>query len=526
VSFLSTRRLRWLVQVLFLIGFVVLLDITVVPLPAGLPTDLYLRLSPLNGLVTMLARREVLYTALLPGLLTLVVTAALGRVFCGWFCPMGTTIDLFERVALRRRRYPLPDQKRLDRMRPIKYVLLTGMLAAALLSFQPAAFLDPISMVHRSYITVVHGPVYNLAQDARDAAYRPLRARGRRIQPGAAPRVYHLNAVILVMLGTVLVLSAVQKRFWCRHLCPLGALLALAAHVPLLRRRVSDGCTHCMRCEHDCKMGCIQEKGRSYRSRECILCYNCEALCPTHAVAFPLGVGQEAGRDPSHQLGRRRLLGGAAAGVLWMVGVRSSVAHARTAGRTDLPNQLEENTKSPRRIRPPAALPERQFLQTCIRCGECMKVCPTNALQPALSEGGLEGLFTPVLVPRIGHCEERCNACSRVCPTGAIQNFLIEEKRDRFILGKASIDRSTCRPWYGGKTCSICDEHCSYDAIDTRMIDGAERPVVLEDKCTGCGICERMCPVTPAAAIVVTARDERRPLVDEGLSPLSGFTSQ
>jgi len=518
--------LRRTAQVLFFSAFVGLLILTTKPLSFPIPNDIFLRFSPLIGLQTMLAHRQVVYTLLAPGLLTIVVTLVLGRVFCGWFCPMGTTIDLFERLVLRGPRSKAPDQARLDRIRPAKYVLLVGMIAGALLSFQPALFLDPISLVQRSFMASVHAPIYNTAQGARNVALRPLRNRDIRIQAGKEPLVYRGGPLILVMFGTVLGLSALQKRFWCRHLCPLGALLAIVSKLPVLRRSASSACTGCMRCERDCKMGCIQSKGESYRSRECILCYNCQAICPTSAVSFPFRFGAAEGMDRSTQLSRRRLLGGLGAGVVWASAVRSSVAFSRTSGKSDLPDQAEENTKSSRRIRPPGALPERTFLQVCARCGECMKVCPTNGLQPALTEAGLEGLFTPILVPRIGQCDEMCNACCQVCPTGAIRNFEIADKKEKLILGKAVISRSTCRPWYGDKDCEICDEHCSYDAIDTRVIEGRKRPVVLEDKCTGCGICERWCPVTPDAAIYVVARDEKRPIVDEGLGFLSGFTSR
>ena len=81
-----------------------------------------------------------------------------------------------------------------------------------------------------------------------------------------------------------------------------------------------------------------------------------------------------------------------------------------------------------RLLRPPGALDESDFLSRCIRCGECMKVCPNNALQPTLTEAGLEGLWTPTLVPRIGYCEPSCVLCSEVCPTGAIWQITPREK--------------------------------------------------------------------------------------------------
>ena len=58
---------------------------------------------------------------------------------------------------------------------------------------------------------------------------------------------------------------------------------------------------------------------------------------------------------------------------------------------------------NPDLVRPPGARSEKEFLARCTACGLCMKVCPTGGLQPALAEAGLEGIWTPRLVPRIGY---------------------------------------------------------------------------------------------------------------------------
>jgi len=60
---------------------------------------------------------------------------------------------------------------------------------------------------------------------------------------------------------------------------------------------------------------------------------------------------------------------------------------------------------NPGLIRPPGSIAEKDFLAKCVKCGECMKVCPTNSIQPAFLEAGLEGMWTPVLKMKIGYCE-------------------------------------------------------------------------------------------------------------------------
>jgi ferredoxin len=114
-------------------------------------------------------------------------------------------------------------------------------------------------------------------------------------------------------------------------------------------------------------------------------------------------------------------------------------------------------------IRPPGAQ-GTAFLSSCIRCGECLKVCPTSGLQPALWESGLDGFWTPTLVPRLGYCDYSCNACGQVCPTGAIPNLALEEKRKQ-VLGKAEINRDHCLPWHDNIPCIVCEEMCPLKAV-------------------------------------------------------------
>jgi ferredoxin-type protein NapF len=165
------------------------------------------------------------------------------------------------------------------------------------------------------------------------------------------------------------------------------------------------------------------------------------------------------------------------------------------------PLQTESGLKNNRLIRPPGALPEKKFVSACTGCGECLKVCPNNALQSTFLEAGLAGLYTPRLVPRIGYCEEFCNFCGKVCPTEAIRLLSIEEKR-LVQMGVAHIDKTRCLAYDQDKVCLVCNEQCSYHAV---VGDEKKRPIVKEEKCTGCGICENKCPVDGESAIIVYA---------------------
>ena len=153
-------------------------------------------------------------------------------------------------------------------------------------------------------------------------------------------------------------------------------------------------------------------------------------------------------------------------------------------------------------LRPPAASKETEFTSLCVRCGECIKVCPSNGLKPCFLETGLEGLGTPRLIPRIGPCE-LCFLCYQVCPSSAIK----KTRLGQFKIGAAEIDHSRCLAWGQGKLCLVCMEYCPVVAIRS---DSEKRPIVNEAICIGCGTCEKQCPVSGEAAIVVFNRGEIR----------------
>ena len=165
----------------------------------------------------------------------------------------------------------------------------------------------------------------------------------------------------------------------------------------------------------------------------------------------------------------------------------------------------------------PGSIEEDLFLKKCVRCGRCMEVCRTGGLQPCLFQSGWEGIFTPRVVNRMkydhGGCDDSCNLCGQVCPTGAIRNLSLREKNFA-KMGGASIDRERCIPWKIGEPCLACDEICPYDSIDIKMVEdevGAVlRPFVEEEKCMGCGLCERVCPVEGESAIVVSPEKSDR----------------
>ena len=156
-----------------------------------------------------------------------------------------------------------------------------------------------------------------------------------------------------------------------------------------------------------------------------------------------------------------------------------------------------------------------------------MHICPTNVLQPSMTEGGIEGFWTPVLKNTIGYCEVNCVLCGEVCPTGAIQRITLDQKQGRgeyagkpIVLGTAFFDYGRCLPWAMNRPCVVCQEVCptSPKAIKTDEVEVVEngrrirlkRPRVEPSLCIGCGICEYACPVVDRRAVYVTSVGESR----------------
>ena len=503
------RRVRQAVQALTFALYVYLLFAALQRRAAFPLADLFFRLDPLAGLGTMLASRAWIPRLAL-ALATLGLTLVLGRVWCGWLCPLGTLLEWV--------RFPetgfFPKTRFLG-WRRVKNVLLLVILAAALFGNLTLLVFDPLTVFTRTMTTAVL-PTLNYVVTAVEHALYPtgfLRPAIGGIEallrgpllPVIQP-VFAMNALIALLFFAILALNALADRFWCRYLCPLGALLGLVSKVSFLRPVIRPACNRCGQCVGACRVDAIDTR-QNYEivPSECTVCLDCLAACPESGVGFRWhwrpAPARETGVLTRYDLTRRQVLAGLAAGAV-------GVAILRTGIRTRQPHALL--------VRPPGVADEQEFLAHCLRCSQCMKVCPTSGLQPVLFEAGLEGLWTPRLVPRLGQCDYGCNACGQVCPSGAIPPLDLDTKRQA-VLGMAVVDRNRCLPWASGVPCIVCEEMCPTPQKAIRLeeattTDGqgdpvvVQRPYVLLDLCIGCGICEYQCPMGGKAAIRVYRR--------------------
>ena len=316
----------------------------------------------------------------------------------------------------------------------------------------------------------------------------------------------------LIFIG-FLVANWFIPRFFCRAVCPLGALLGIFSRFALWRiDRDPVRCTDCDLCLKSCEGA--SDPHKDLRKSECFVCFNCIDDCPHDALQFRF-LPRRASEVTNPELSRRTLMLTGLFGVIFF-------PMARLSG------SVRKNW-SPKVIRPPGSVAEDEFLRRCIKCDQCIRVCPTNVLQPALFESGVEGLWTPIMISKMGWCELNCTLCSQVCPTGAIREISIAEKlgvgpfeaEGPIKTGTAFYDKGRCLPWAMDTECVVCEEVCptSPKSIFTRNVEvvdrwGAikelKRPFIDPEKCIGCGICEHECPVKDEPAVYVTAIGETR----------------
>ena len=155
------------------------------------------------------------------------------------------------------------------------------------------------------------------------------------------------------------------------------------------------------------------------------------------------------------------------------------------------------------RLRPPGGHCEERFLARCIRCQQCVDACPVEALRASGPQWPWE-IGTPYFIARRQPCDlcwgRNTMACIAACPTGALEP--LSRRRD-VAIGLAVIDSTRCLP-FQGVVCRACWRACPFPDEAIRL-DNRGRPVVNQDACTGCGLCEHACLTDPPSIVIEAA---------------------
>jgi polyferredoxin/ferredoxin len=412
----------------------------------------------------------------LPIAAILILTAVIGRFFCGWVCPLGSLIEFLDTLTTPVRRIN-PLEKH---VRNLETKLANTPPSWALLGIVSVTvfFVPPV-------LQYLHPNVWII-------------------------RIFSLSALGLGFLGFLFVLSILSRRFWCTMMCPLGALYGLIASLPFFRLSITK-CSGCGKCD-TCPMKAVQYRTKTILPHQCILCFDYEARCPVNGFSY--GRINRRNEDSLHDESRRKflrqsgiLVGGIVAGSLFSY--ISGKVLPPIGNERKLPHRINTGL-----IRPPgvtAIRAEKDFIKRCLRCLQCVKSCPNEIIKITGSEYGFANLFTPHVRFEEYGCDFYCQVCQLVCPNYAIPLQTLEEKQ-RTTMGLASVNPNLCVVYTENTNCLVCEEMCPVPekAIKVReemkLVEGEELllryPDVKHSLCIGCGACEVYCPVLPKAITV------------------------
>ncbi len=451
------------------------------------PAELFLAIDPLVSISTAIAARTWIWSLTFAAVI-LLVCVVVPRGFCGYVCPMGTVIDVFDWAIGRRVRWLNVSGR--GWYVHLKYYLLAGVLVSAVFGVLVSGFVAAIPIVTRAAACVLTPLQTGLVRS------------WHQIPPLNAGQV-----LSLVLFAAVLGLGFLKPRFWCRYVCPSGAIFSIVNLLRLTERKFEGSCIKCGQCAKACPFDAIKPDFTT-RAVDCTFCQTCGGACPVEAVQFvprwqKLDVEPQS-EQPTNEtpLQRRGFL---AVGIGFVTAAIGGTAAAKAIGAGG-PGPGHAAADYP--LRPPGSVPEGAFLQMCVRCGECLQACPNHALQPLAFEQGIGGLWTPRVNANYSGCEPSCNNCGQVCPTGAIRDISLQEKRVA-RMGLALVNEQACLPYTGQAECQDCVDECAaagHNAIEFMTVGtetdergipiegtGLLAPVVLAEKCVGCGLCQTRC---------------------------------
>lgn len=488
----SLKRIRVFLALLFFVGIcLVFIDIH-----GAVPKWIYNRVIYFQLVPSLIFALKVFSFAASGFIVVILLTLLFGRVYCSTLCPLGILMDIIGRVVKRVKiktdhRYKSPHTF-------VRYLLLT----VTALSFISGMFiinlLDPFSNFGRvstsllkPIVSVFNNGVVYILEFAGSYALSPYKVK-----------TVHMGTVVFSSAFLILITGLTIKggRLYCNMICPVGSLLGLLSKISLFKIGILHReCNGCKLCEKSCKSDCINiDKGFIDQSR-CVTCFNCIGSCTQRAVTYrPVKNNLKdeiKSVRPTHT--RRQFI---TAFAMALSLLPKSSRGAKNIKIT-VPNKIPVPKKA-HPIVPPGGVSLDNFTNLCLGCHACVARCPSQVLQPSITEYGLTGLFMPYLDPGTAFCEPKCIECGQVCPTDAISGFSLEKKK-QMQLGVVKFIRDNCIVVLQKTDCGACSEHCPTKAVFMVKEGKVRVPRVNEKICLGCGACEFVCPSKPNKAIYV-----------------------
>lgn len=213
--------------------------------------------DPLNVVGSIFGSKSIYWPIIKSSLVLVVLTVLLGRVYCGWICPMGFIFEmncklrkLLEKIGIRPRIFVF--------RRSNKYAMLgIGALFSAVLGIQVFSFIYPPTIFNREMVHLIYYGSVGIG----------------------------LITLLLIMFVEV----SISPRVWCRYFCPGGALWSLMGSVRVMRiKRETSLCDNCGDCNRVCEFG-LHPMGDA-TGMECDNCGKCIANCHSKALKYKIGM--------------------------------------------------------------------------------------------------------------------------------------------------------------------------------------------------------------------------------------------
>jgi len=432
----------------------------------------------------------------------LILTSLFGRVYCSFICPLGVLQDIITYLSkITRKIFKLKRQKyRFAKPYNFFRYSLLGITAASILSGSAVILnlLDPYSMFgkifqvfFRHFAVQFHDTMSWIFESFGLFILYPIDLK---------PYNYALLGFVIFMSLLIISFSIRYGRLYCNTLCPVGSLLGLISKYSIFKIKFDEeSCTNCGLCQRVCKSECIDYENRYIDESRCVGCFNCFESCPENGFKYKFSLLKS---ETKTDLNKRTFI---------FRTTLASTAMAISSCQKMTGHDSNKYYQRPKSATPPGSISLQNYTSKCTACQLCVAVCPTQVLQPSLTEFGLTGIFQPAMDYPFSFCNYECTSCTDVCPTGAIRKLNVEQKKLTQI-GTAKLIKDLCVVFVNKKDCGACSEQCPTKAVFMIPYEkNLSAPEINNEICVGCGACEHACPTKPIKAIYVKANEFHKP---------------